>query len=700
MFLRVLIVLSLSMLSVPSLAASPERDHGIEPDDVFSLRSGGSVALSPDGGRAAYVESRWDDLSAARTQDLWVVDLKTSAATRLTFDRASESSPAWSADGRSLFFGAARTRAGHETAPWNGTNQVWRMDAAGGEATAITEAPEGVRLWKLSGDRASLLYVATRERADEDVWASTREANPDLLYGHGTGKLSELWRLDLQTWRTRKVLDDSRVIVSFDPSPDGSRVAMITTPDEELIFHEGWSRVDILDVVSGAISTLPDRLWRETAPSPYGWLEGVTWSGDGEAVAFSVDYDGYPAEILVAEVGAAGAPNVWRLTRPGTTSFAWGLQWRGENRDLCFQVMDRARMRLVCVDRVQAGSQGRTTEFTPGNVVVWSAAFTDDGSHYVVNAGSSTTFSDLHVGRSSRPGKGLRKVTDLNPQARTWKLPQIQLFSWQAADGTTVEGVLELPPDWKEGDPPLPLVLQLHGGPTWATHLGLSVGTGGRGIFASRGWALLSPNYRGSTGYGDDFLRGLIGRENDIEISDSLAGVDALIAAGLVDGERLAVMGWSNGGYMTNCIIATTERFKAASSGAGVVDQTLQWAIEDTPGHVINYMKALPWEDPEAVQKASPLFSAGAITTPTLIHVGQYDARVPPAHSRALYRALRHYVEVPVELVVYPGAGHGLSTKPHRTSKMAWDIAWFDKYVLGVEPGAEEDAEPEEAPAD
>lgn len=696
MSVRPLILLVL--LSLPSLAATPVRDHDIEPDDVFSLRSGSSASLSPDGARVAYVETRWDELSGARNQDLWVLDLKTSASTRLTFDRGSEGSPAWSADGRSLFFGAARTRAGQDTPPWNGTSQVWRMDASGGEPTPITEAPEGVRSWKLSGDRHSLWYVQGRERADEDVWAPVRGANPDLLYGHGTGTLSELWRLDLRTWRTRKVLDDSRVIGSFDPSPDGSRVAMITTPDEELIFNEGWSRVDILDVESGAVTTLPDALWRSAAPSPYGWLEGVTWSGDGEAVAFSVDFDGYPAELLVAEVAAGATPQVWQLTRPGTTSFGWGLQWRGPGRDLCFQVMDRARVRLVCAEKVRAGQQGPTTEFTPGDVVAWSAAFTDDGSQYIVNSGTSTTFADFYVARSSRPGKGLRKVTDFNPQAAAWKLPQVRLFSWSGADGNMVEGVLELPPDWKEGDPPLPLVLQLHGGPTWATSMNLNVGTGGRGIFAARGWALLSPNYRGSMGYGDDFLRQLIGRENDIEITDSLTGVDALVAAGIVDGERMAVMGWSNGGFMTNCIIATTESFKAASSGAGVFDQTLQWAIEDTPGHVINYMEALPWEDPAAVQKASPLFSAHKISTPTLIHVGEHDGRVPPAHSRALYRALRHYVDVPVELVVYPGEGHGLSSKAHRTSKMAWDIAWFDKYVLGVEPGAEDvDAETEEA---
>jgi dipeptidyl aminopeptidase/acylaminoacyl peptidase len=128
-----------------------------------------------------------------------------------------------------------------------------------------------------------------------------------------------------------------------------------------------------------------------------------------------------------------------------------------------------------------------------------------------------------------------------------------------------------------------------------------------------------------------------------------------------------------------------------------VFDQTLQWATEDTPGHVINYMQGLPWEVPDAHLAASPLFSADSISTPTVIHVGEHDPRVPVEHARALYRALHVYLDVPVELLVYPGQGHSLSTPTFRAAKMAWDRAWFDNYVLGIEPGAEE-PEVEEAP--
>jgi dipeptidyl aminopeptidase/acylaminoacyl peptidase len=237
------------------------------------------------------------------------------------------------------------------------------------------------------------------------------------------------------------------------------------------------------------------------------------------------------------------------------------------------------------------------------------------------------------------------------------------------------------------------MVVEVHGGPTDATPLAFRFWGYGRVIFPARGYALLSPNYRGSTGYSDKFMTDLIGRENDVEVKDILAGVDAMAQRGVADPERLGVMGWSNGGFLTNCLITSSPRFKAASSGAGVLDQFMQWATEDTPGHVINYMRGLPWDKTEAYVKGSPAYRLNQVRTPTLIHVGEKDERVPAEHARALYRALREYLGVPSELLVYPDQPHGLGKASQRMAKMEWDLAWFDKYVRG-EPS------PPKAPAD
>jgi dipeptidyl aminopeptidase/acylaminoacyl peptidase len=269
-------------------------------------------------------------------------------------------------------------------------------------------------------------------------------------------------------------------------------------------------------------------------------------------------------------------------------------------------------------------------------------------------------------------------------------LPQIRIVKWTSPDGTPVEGVLELPPDY-DGSEPLPFVLELHGGPTASTQYRFRYWIYGRTIFAARGWALLSPNYRGSTGYGDKFLIDLVGNKNNLDVADILSGVDAMIERGIADPERMAVMGWSNGGYLTNAIITKDTRFKAASSGAGVFDTAMQWSIEDTPGHVINFSGGLPWERAEKMLETSPLYEVDKVKTPTIIHVGEKDPRVPQQHSRGLYRALKHYLNVPTELIIYPGAGHGLTKYSHRKAKLDWDLQWFDRHVLDEEETSEPD---------
>jgi len=313
--------------------------------------------------------------------------------------------------------------------------------------------------------------------------------------------------------------------------------------------------------------------------------------------------------------------------------------------------------------------------------VAGAFAFDAKGSHLTLIFETTTDANDIYT--ASAPEK-FDRLTRVNPQVDTWKLPQIQHVSWTGADGDEVFGILELPPGYQRGDGPLPAIIELHGGPTASTQYRLRLWIYGRALMASNGYALLSPNYHGSTGYGDNFLEKLIGRENEIEVADIAAGTRWLIDQGIADAARIGVSGWSNGGYLTNCMItAEPELYAAASSGAGVLDMVIQWGTEDTPGHVINFVQGLPWEVPEHYRTASPLFALDKVRTPTLIHVGGNDPRVPAAHSRALYRAFKHYLKVPTELVVYPGEPHNLTTHENRLAKMKWDLAWFEKYLLG-----------------
>ena len=683
------IALLLACFSWPGPTATaqtaPARDHDIVPEDYFDIASIRECAVSPEGLRAAWVESRWGRGKEGRKNDLWVVSLETKERLRLTFGGFGASHPTWGPDGEWIYFAGRSRRAGEEEPPHDGSQQVWRIRPAGGDPFPVTRVGKGIALYDLARDGRTLVY-AKGEEVYADEWKELRKEYSDLEYGHGISTQHSLWRLDLESWRTEKLLAADRVIHELDLTPDGGRVALVTTADNELIFKEGWSQVEVLHLEGGEVEVLTSQAWRGEHPSPYGWLEEVCWADDGGALAFSIAFDGYARRIYVAEWGAAGAA-LREVARPGLAAHAGGLKWLPGARTLCFAAEEKARVRVAAVEGLRRGGQGATRVLTPGELVVGAFDFNGSGEILVASVETTDRLNDLYL----FAGGGFLRITDLNPQVDRWRLPQISITDWIGGDGDRVEGILELPPDYRAEDGPLPLIVELHGGPTGATYYRLRLWIYGRALMPSNGYALISPNYHGSTGYGDEFTSKLIGRENDIEVADILAGIQHLVDRGIADPERIGVMGWSNGGFLTNCVIgAAPELFKAASSGAGLLDMAMQWATEDTPGHVINYMEGLPWEDPEAYREGSPLYHLARVRTPTLIHTGGEDERMPAIHSRGLYRALRHYLNVPVELIVYPGEGHGLSTYENRMAKMRWDLAWFDRYLLGKEPGETE----------
>ncbi len=663
-----------------AVAAGPA--HDIEPDDYFTLGVLSNCAMSPNGKLIAYTESRWDKEADKRNRDIWVVDAKTRDVRRLTFDPKNDGHITWSPDGKHLYFTSGRKRAAEKKPPYDGEKQVWRISPDGGTPFPVTRVKDGILDYELSHDGCSLYYTVANEVVADD-FKEMRETHDHLEYGHGVVEYTQVWKLDLVTWKAEKLVDEDRVIKEFAVSPDGARIAMITTPDGNLISNEGWSRVDIHDAKTGDISILTEEDWRAKHPSPYGWVEGLAWSADNSALAFSISFDGHPSEVFAAE-WQAGKATFAMLERPDEVDIAnANLRWRGETRDLCFIGESHGRKRLCALQSVRSGNSKGLTEVTPGDVVVGSFGFDRGGDHFAVTLSTTTHTGDIFLGRVGQTSENLRRITNANPQVDAWKLPQISVVRFAGADGDEVEAILELPPDHKPADGPLPMIVEIHGGPTSATMYHFRLWIYGRALMASKGYALLSVNYHGSTGYGRSFMTKLIGRENDIEVEDILKGVDAMVERGIADPEKLGVMGWSNGGYLTNCLITRTDRFSAASSGAGVLDMVIQWGSEDTPGHVINYTEGLPWSKPDAYRHASPVYGLGKVKTPTLIHVGGSDPRCPPAHSKALYRALRFYVDVPTELVVYPGEPHGLTKYKNRKAKMLWDLAWFDRHILG-----------------
>lgn len=670
-------VVAVLLLAVPLLAQ--ERTHTVVPDDYFTLNGITEIAVSPEGKQVAYTLATWDKADDARKADLWVIGTDGKGKpTKLTFDRANDRHVKWSADGKHLYFLGNRKKAAETKPPFDGSSQVWRVAADGsGEVKPITREVGGVSGYDYAPKADALFFSKDKEHVDDDEFAKLR-AKAKLEYGHGVRKVSEIHKLDLTAWRTVKVVDDARYVREFVVTQDGGKIAMITALDDTVVKSEGESRVDVWD--GGKVVTPPTDAYRKNPKnSPYAWLENLCWNPSGTRFAFTAVHDAFPAEVIIGIARTEGW-DVTRLDRAGKWEvIGYG---RGLGNSLVWQANDM----LMALGESSGQSTMAIISGDAGSVA--KLALEKSSALALSQADPPSRISIF-----SHPEK-FPVVVDLknehttllnpNPHTATWKLPSVQHITWKAPDGSEVGGVLELPHGYKKGDK-LPLVVAIHGGPTTSTKADLNFDPhNGRLYFAAAGYAVLLPNYRGSTGYGDKFVTDLIGKENDIEVKDILAGIQHLVKEGIADPDRVGCMGWSNGGYLTNCLITLKDspiKFKAASSGAGIVDTVAEWGFNDEPAYPIVFKKGLPWEQPDIYKKTSPTYQLGNVTTPTLIHVGGGDERCPPGHSRMLYRALKENLKVPTELVVYPGEPHGLTKMTNRRAKMEWDLAWFDKYL-------------------
>jgi dipeptidyl aminopeptidase/acylaminoacyl peptidase len=275
-----------------------------------------------------------------------------------------------------------------------------------------------------------------------------------------------------------------------------------------------------------------------------------------------------------------------------------------------------------------------------------------------------------------------RQLSDVNPQIANLALGEQRVVRWKSAhDGEEIEGVLTLPVGYQAGRR-VPLLLIIHGGPSGVSSNGFN--PGGRypsQVFSGLGYASLQPNYRGSTGYGERFRglnRGHISGHDWIDVN---SGVDHLIAEGIADPDRLGIMGWSFGGHHTFWGITQTDRFKAASAGAGATDLISMYSQTDLPGFYHTYLGPRPWEDFDLYEDRSAYRFVDRVTTPLLIQVGERDERVPAEQSIQFYEAMSAIGKAPVKLVIYPGEGHGLREVTHIRDMMQRNVEWFSRWI-------------------
>jgi dipeptidyl aminopeptidase/acylaminoacyl peptidase len=299
-------------------------------------------------------------------------------------------------------------------------------------------------------------------------------------------------------------------------------------------------------------------------------------------------------------------------------------------------------------------------------------------------------FPDVYVADAGNLAAA-KKVSDTGAQIAAWPKHVREVVRWKSQDGAEIEGVLHKPVDFQPGRR-YPLLVVIHGGPTGVSRP-VPYSSGSYypiDAFLAKGALILEPNYRGSAGYGEKF-RSLNVRNLGIgDAWDVLSGIDALVQQGIVDRDRVGSMGWSQGGYISAFLTTRhSDRFKAISVGAGISDWMTYYVNTDIHPFTRQYLKATPWDDPKIYADTSPMTYIKQARTPTLIQHGENDARVPIPNAFQLYQGLRDQ-NVPVQLSIFKGFGHGLTKPKANRGAMQQNLDWFSRYIWNTPTGTQQ----------
>ena len=391
----------------------------------------------------------------------------------------------------------------------------------------------------------------------------------------------------------------------------------------------------------------------------------------GSNAKFETYYNG---RLFVAPAGGGAARAVVGETEPVDVDRAI---WSKDGKSIYFLANLGVHEELFVVP----ASGGKPRQITNGKHSLSGLSLADGSDIFTFIAANSHSGGDVWtMAAGDTSPKQITHVFDY--LGRDIKLGEQEAIQWKGADGVTVEGIVTYPVDYVAGRK-YPLAVMTHGGPQAADKYSVGSMSYEIQVLAGKGYVSLQPNYRGSTGYGDAFLRDMVGHYFQNAHLDVLAGVDELIRRGVADPDRMVKMGWSAGGHMTNKVITVTDRFKAASTGAGVAQWMSMYAQSDIRSYRTPWFGGTPWQKDapiDAYWNNSPLKDVANVKTPTLFFVGEKDPRVPMPQSLEMYRALKSN-GVPTHLYVAPREPHGWGELRHQLTKLNAEIEWFEKYA-------------------
>ncbi|TQV78742.1 S9 family peptidase [Exilibacterium tricleocarpae] len=655
---RVVFLYGLIVFSLSTLAAAAPEPRAMQPLDILNLPSVSAPRVAADGRRVVYIKKVSDWEKNRQVDDLWLAETATGTERQLTFDARSKSQLGWSPDNSFISFVSKRDGDSHK--------QIHLLPLAGGEAFAVSDHKADIQRYQWSSDGRSLYFLAD-EPLDEAI-EDRKKAKDDMFAFEEPLSYRHIWKLDIEQRTIEKITEGEYFVRDFDLSPDNRFIAFSRAVDATI---DARHSADIWTVPSsgGRIERVTSNQYAESR---------IRISPDNKHILFisNTNADGeyyYDANLFVVTIASGRV----RLLAPEQTFEVEAAHWSrtGDSIYILANMGVRSELWEIGLDR------GRPRQLTDAVHTLKSWRYNAAADRHVFVRTTPSNPGDIGL----LPGAGgeLQPVTRVHSElSRTYRLPEQRLVRWQAADGTPLEGLLSLPLDYKKGTR-YPTVIHTHGGPRssdqygqfrWRTHIP---------VLAGMGYAYFTINYRGGTGQGDAFMRDMVGGYFNNAHLDVMSGVDHLIEEGIADPDRLLKAGWSAGGHMTNKIITFTDRFKAASSGAGAVDWVSMYGESDTRYGRTDWFGGTPWQQNaplDIYRKHSPLKDMWKVKTPTLILVGEKDIRVPPTQSMLLYRALRD-LGVETKLYIAPRERHGFRELRHRLFKINVELEWFERHA-------------------
>ncbi len=672
------IITSLILVSFVTLLAKEKTALPWKVEDVILQETASEFDVAPDGNWVVWVKTTPDKEKDGRIRRLCLSSLTEDGETiDLTRSSANDSSPRWSPSGKWIAFLSTRKEKEEAKEESQGA-QIWILDRRGGEPWKATDLTFGVIAFDWVDDD-EILFLAREEMTWQEKKAKEKKDTSIVAEDQEHMPPQRLFSYRLSEKKTTRFTLNTDQITSFALSPHKK---WVITRNNQSVRYEVDKKIKprffLIECREGtATEIFPDPAFK---PSRF------YWAADEKGFYFSVTrtsdpvHDGPGAEFLY--YFDLETRKHWEIP----LDWEWGLFYLG------FQVREDG-----FITSLANGARPKWRRYyKKGNSYsykdiegkhlpyVYGLALQNKGNR-AVYAHSTASLPTQWYAASLTDNMliPLRKITNLNTHLEKKTMARTEVVRWTGALNEEIEGLLYYPHDYQPGRR-YPLVVMIHGGPT-GVDMDVFVESYAYypNLMAQKGAFVLMPNYHGSGGYGQKFAESIKGRYYELEIPDILSGIDWLVDKGLVDPERLATMGWSNGGILSMGLTTWTKRFKVAGVGAADVNWISDYGTCAFGVSFDNYyFKGAPWDELEHYIQKSPLFHLKEMKVPTIIFHGTEDTNVPYGQGWEYYRALQQLGQAPVRFIIFPGEPHGLRKLTHQQRKMEEELAWFDRYFF------------------